>query len=254
MISIAPTPPPTADGTERVDDDRGYCGRYVGGVDGHDDDADDEPHDGHGGDDADGELGHPPDTTDDDEQGEEREQDGEEQLAALEVEAAVGGLGHAAHLHRDEPDDVHHEHDARDDQRSALHPETVEGVVGGASVEAVLVGPDLVDLSDGGLEEAGRHPQEGEHPHPEDGSGTADGDGHHRAGDVPDPDTVGHAHAEHVERGDLLLLSDHLAGERDAAHLLDLRELDALQTYSAIESHQDDEGEQDVPKHRRRTP
>ncbi len=232
---------------ERVHEDGRYRGRDVGDVDHHNKETDDEPHDGHGRDDSDGKVGHPPDASDDDEQREQGEQNGEEELAPLEGEAVVGRLGHAAHLHRHESDDVHQEHDDGNDQRAALHVQPVEDVVRRSPVETVLVRTDLVDLSDGGLQEARGHSQEREHPHPEDGPRPSDEDRQDGSGYVPDTDAVRHAHAEHVEGGHLALLGQFVAGERDSAHLPQLRELYALQADRAVDPHRDDQEQQHEP-------
>ena len=121
-----------------------------------------------------------------------------------------------------------------------------EGVRGSSAEAPVLVG-GLVDLGDGGLQEAGGHSDDGEHPHPEYGAGPSDHDGHDRAGDVTHADTGPHAHAEDLEGGQLALLAFGFVQEGYLDHLLETGHLDQFQAHGGIDASADDQDEGDVP-------
>ena len=169
------------------------------------DHADEEPEDGHGRNDLGREVGDALQPSDDDECCEKSEKSGDDQRVVVEDEGSAEGLGHAAHLHGDESEDVHQKHDEGHDEGQPLHPQSLGDVVGGPSVELAVGTAGLEDLTDGGLQEAGGGPQECEDPHPEDGSGASDEDRQNGAGDIANSYAVPHGHAENMERGELPL-------------------------------------------------
>ena len=75
-------------------------------------------------------------------------------------------------------------------------------VEGGAAAEGAVGGTDLEDLSQSRLEEGGGHADAGDHPHPEDGAGTAHEQSSGDAEDVADPHAGGQRDGEGLEGGD----------------------------------------------------
>ena len=72
-------------------------------------------------------------------------------------------------------------------QGAAAHP--ARHVVGGPSTEGAIGVTDLEHLGQGRLEESGGHADQGDHPHPEDGSGTSHEQRGGNAEDVADSHT-----------------------------------------------------------------
>ena len=185
-------------------------------------------------------TGHEPDPAQDHGSGEQNEEDPDHPAR----DAGDGGgddLGQRVRLHHDhchaDRDDAHGGEDFAPQGRS----QTVLDVVGRAPAEGEVPAALLEDLGERGLHEAGGHADEGDDPHPEQGSGTAGHNGQGDSGDVPDADSRGQSHGEGLEGGDTALRTGARPGQR-VDHGAEVAQLNQVGAGGQVDADQDEQG------------
>ena len=96
-------------------------------------------------------------------------------------------------------------------------------VIGGAAAELAFL-LFLVDLAEGGLDVGRGRTEEGDDPHPEDRTGSAEADGRRDTGDVAGTDPARERNRQGLERGDTAIR--FLAGIQQPDHLAEEAHLD----------------------------
>ncbi len=214
--------------------------RHAVVVDDHDDDGHQDEAGGHERHHHFGEVGDALDATEDHHAQQQRDHDADAQLQRLHrfhaeglaiERTAQGGatagvddaVGDRVGLH------ARHQEAGGDDrgdgegQRVPLQAHGLFDVVGRATAVAAFGVLGLVDLRQGAFHVRGGRAEEAHHPHPEDRTGAAEGDGGGHAGDVADTHAAGHRHGQGLERGHAGVGFLTLDGE--AAHLEEAADL-----------------------------
>ncbi|SST09767.1 Uncharacterised protein [Acinetobacter baumannii] len=161
------------------------------------------------------------------------------------AEGALHGTGDGIGLHRVEDET---EGDDQEDREQDAHPARAQAllhVVGRAATELALVVANLEQLGQGRLDEAGRHPHQGDRPHPEHRAGTAERDRYRHAGDVAGTDPRRQRGAERLERGDSRVVRLAAALEH-AEGMTEVAELDQPQAHGEVQAATDQQPDEDL--------
>ena len=114
----------------------------------------------------------------------------------------------------------------------------------GAAPEGTIVGADLEDLAERGLDQRGRHADRGHHPHPKDRAGPADGERDGDAGDVPGADPRRQPDTECLEGRDPTVLA--VGSAELTEHAPEVADLNESGAQREIDANRDKQKNQDV--------
>ena len=212
---------------EGVGDDGADHRRHFRDVHQHDDQGHADIAQGHDRHDDVGHLGNPLDAAIHDDPG----NDGECQAGPqpVEAETVVHRTGHRVALEGIEAQRKGGDQRYRvdDGQPAVLPAQAVDNVLRRPAAIGAVLFRALVDLGQGAFEQAGRHADQGDRPHPEDRAGAAQRDCHRHAGDVAAADPAADADEQRRARTDPPLGVRLLAREQDPEHAFEEPELNA---------------------------
>ena len=193
-------------------------------MEGDDDNGHDDVDQGHDGRHPLGDAGDPAYSAQDDQGGQPHQHRGGGARAQVQRGVRADDPGDGVGLDHDDGEAAGEDRQSRegDTQGAAAHP--ARHVVGGPAAEGAVGVTDLEHLGQGRLEEGGGHPDQGDHPHPEDRTGAAQDEGGGHSEDITDAHAGGQGDREGLEGGDASLSpgtrSGHLAEHvRQAAEL-----------------------------------
>ncbi len=104
----------------------------------------------------------------------------------------------------------------------------------------------LVQLGEGTFDEAGCHAHQADNPHPEDGAGATEGNGHRNAGDIAAANPAGNRQDQGLKGTEVASVRLVMVGGQDAEHLAEVTKLNEAGGDGEPDSDADQHGNQNL--------